>query len=157
MQTPTKYAIYQIKHKIIPHCYIGVTKNWSNRFQVHKAMYKTKNTKLYDTMKRNGGLDCYEFMVLEEFECENRREAEKYETQWIQRMEEDKIELLNSYKLEMNPTKLRKTSNAINYYYRNRKDILKRLEDKRRGINPVLEIHATEPQDNIILEIIPPL
>jgi hypothetical protein len=151
------YVVYQIMHNTLSHCYIGVTRNYDARCSLHRHNLIHSNTPLYETMRENGGIDSYRFMVIEKLDCDNRRDAERLESEWIQRLEGQNIRLLNKNKVGMNDSKLRNTRNALSYYYRNRADILKKMRDRRNGINPLLQIHATETQDNAITEINTPL
>lgn len=145
------YVIYQIMHNTLPHCYIGVTRNYDARCALHRHNLRHSNLKLYRTMRENGGLDSYHFMVIEELDCDNRRDAEQSELECIQRLERQNIELLNTNKIQMNDCKLRNTRNALSYYYRNRGDVLKKMRDKRQGVNTILQIRANEREDNIII------
>jgi len=141
--TTTKYTIYQIKHKQLPHCYIGSTKNFYGRVAVHKTYYKQGiERQLYNTMQQNGGWDSYDIIPLEEFECSNRTEAESRENHWIKRFEGE-MELLNTYKRSMGSIpegttrkwyyKSREHHMQLSreYYYKNRESILERLKGIR--------------------------
>ena len=144
-------------HKTQPHCYIGVTSNYAARTALHRHNIRHSSQKLYETMRANGGLDCYDFMVMEELDCDNRRDAERCELECIQRLERQNIELLNTNKIQMNDCKLRNTKMALTYYYKNREGVLKKMRDKRQCINTVLQINANEPQDNTKTVINTPL
>lgn len=112
-----KYTIYQIIHKLYPHCYIGCTKDFKGRIAVHKTycnQHKKRN--IYDKMNMNGGWEAYDIVVLEEFVCNNRQDAEKVENKWLQKME-DEMMVMNSYKRNMGIVPIGCTNKS---YYRNR-------------------------------------
>jgi hypothetical protein len=48
-------------------------------------------------MNLNGGWNAYDVIVLEEFVCMNRTDAERVENKWIQKIEKE-MPMLNSYK-----------------------------------------------------------
>jgi len=96
-----KYTIYQIIHKQFPHCYIGCTKDLPGRIAVHKTYCNQKKDRyIYNKMNLNGGWEAYEIIVLEEFVCMSRSDAEKIENKWLKKME-DQMMVMNTYKRHM--------------------------------------------------------
>jgi hypothetical protein len=67
-------------------------------------------------MNLNGGWDAYNIIVLEEFVCMSRTDAETRENFWIKKYEKDMI-IMNSYKRNMGSI----PDDCKNpYYYKNR-------------------------------------
>ena len=142
-----KYTIYQIKHKENPHCYIGATRHYKARLALHKTHYKhNKQNHLYNTIRLNGGLDAYEFVILEEFACMSRTDGEQRENYWIQKYE-TQMQLLNTYKRNMVTSipedikhkwyykqRLHNMQLGRSYYYKNRESILARMKEKYEAL-----------------------
>ena len=134
-----RFTFYKIVDKQNTHCYIGSTRNYGARCCLHKNHYKTKDRLIYNTMKLNGGWDNYKFEIIEEREYETRGEAEKYETELIQRME-TQMDILNKNKCGRVPdvehTWYYKNRNsylqkANNYYHQNKERILQKMKEVR--------------------------
>lgn len=136
------YTIYQIRHKTNTHCYIGATRHYKSRIAVHKThLLNEKKSHLYNTMQLNGGWNEYDFIVLEEYQCQSRRDAEQRESYWIQRYEGE-IQLLNTYKRNIGSipenTKCKSYYNhrehnmqiGRSYYYKHREDVLKNRKEQ---------------------------
>jgi hypothetical protein len=67
--------------------YIGSTTNFRRRKCEHKSTstnesHKNHNSKLYKTMRENGGWDNWKIIQLEEYPCEDKRQAEAREEYW---------------------------------------------------------------------------
>lgn len=78
-----KYVIYNIKHNELPLVYIGSTRDLAKRIKVHNIDYlKYPESKVYKTIRDNGGWEAFTFNVLEEIECDCKNDAlmieEKY-------------------------------------------------------------------------------
>ena len=96
-----KYTIYQIIHKQFPHCYIGCTKNLPSRIAVHKTYCNQGlNRNIYNKINMNGGWNAYDVVILEQFACMSRTDAETRENYWIKKMESDMM-IMNTYKRNM--------------------------------------------------------
>jgi len=85
----SKTQIYKIvsKDSSITNFYIGSTTNWTKRKQEHKCRCNTENNKkcnlkIYEIMRENGGFENFNMILVEDFPCKNRREAEKREQYW---------------------------------------------------------------------------
>jgi len=77
------YYIYGLFNEDYPHTYIGHTKNLERRLADHKCCAKTKNSKIYKTMREVGGE--WKMEVLECHEC-NKKYAKKIERYYIELM-----------------------------------------------------------------------
>ena len=127
------YIIYQIRHKTLPQCYIGTTSNYYNRVALHKCHSKYKESLLYNTIRANGGFNEYEFVVLEEYSCGCRRDAESRENYWIKMHERLDVQLLNSYKLGDLSERENSMARCRSYYWRNRDNILAKMKGVREA------------------------
>jgi hypothetical protein len=89
---PTDYSktiIYKIVclDKQIEYIYVGSTTHFINRKYGHKSVCnnqndKKYNLKLYSTIRENGGWDNWTMVQIEEYSCNNKREAECREEYW---------------------------------------------------------------------------
>ena len=74
-------SIYKIQCITTDDFYIGSTNNFTRRRYEHRTRYncnvKRHNDKLYDFMRINGGLDNFEFSVLEEVDSDNLKMIEQ--------------------------------------------------------------------------------
>ena len=91
------YTIYKIS--IAGEDYIGSTRDLKQRKREHKsACYNQNNhgydSKIYATIRANGGWDCCEITPVEEFECETKQQACIREEHWRREYKS----LLNTYK-----------------------------------------------------------
>lgn len=70
--------------------YVGHTTNFVKRKEAHKkcAIYETIQSKgkLYQTIKNTGGWGNWAMLQLEEYHCNNKREAEFRERYWIEQL-----------------------------------------------------------------------
>jgi hypothetical protein len=75
-------------------------------------------------MNMNGGWDAYNVVILEEFVCNSRTDAEKIENKWLKKME-DEMMVMNTYKRNMGivPVDCKNP-----YYYKHRQE--KQLESR---------------------------
>jgi len=113
-------------------CYVGSTANWKQRHHDHKSnCYNEKsrkyNTKLYQTIRENGGWDNFKMIQVGTREQLKKREAEAIE-------EEYRVELranMNSVKCYITETK--KVEDRIkrdsDRYYIKRDEILERKQN----------------------------
>lgn len=102
-------GIYLIKNTLTNECYIGKSKNISNRWASHRRGMFDKKYTLYSDM-RYFGLSFFDFSIIEE--CSEKELAEK-EMYWIKKYQEDGIKLYNIVGV---PQKEK------NYTYRRRKN-----------------------------------
>lgn len=89
----SKTFIYKIccKDTNISDCYIGHTTNFTQRKNQHKTTCNNENDKsyyrfVYVFIRNNGGWDNWNMIQLEELSCENKREAEAKEREWIEKI-----------------------------------------------------------------------
>ncbi len=85
----SKTIIYKIQHKEIDELlYVGSTTDFTRRKAQHKRVCnntndKSYNLKLYSLIRNNGGFDCFNMIIIKEFPCSNKREAEAEEDKVI--------------------------------------------------------------------------
>lgn len=79
-------VIYKIacKNPEIQDIYIGHTTNFLQRKREHFKSFKDANNsrKIYEFMRKNGGWENWEMVVIEHFPCETRDEARARERFW---------------------------------------------------------------------------
>lgn len=81
----SKTVIYRISHKEIEGMdYVGSTVNFLCRKGQHKSKCvnpnsKLYNIKLYQTIRDNGGWDCFQMLEIKKYPCTDHREAEAEE------------------------------------------------------------------------------
>jgi hypothetical protein len=81
--------IIKCKDKNITDSYIGMTTNFNNRKHIHKYDCnndKTKHLKLYSFINNNGGWDNWDMEIIDRFSCNNKKEANKKEVEWIRHL-----------------------------------------------------------------------
>ena len=85
----SKTVIYKIQHRDNDELlYVGSTTDFTRRKAEHKrksnnANGKVYNYKLYKMIRDNGGFDCFNIIVIKEYPCNNKREAEAEEDKVI--------------------------------------------------------------------------
>ena len=88
----SKTVIYKIQHNEDETLlYVGSTTNFNNRKSHHKhscknESYKKHNLKVYKMIRDNGGWDCFSMVKIEDFPCENGRDAEAREDQLMREL-----------------------------------------------------------------------
>jgi hypothetical protein len=112
--------IYKIvcKDLTIKHTYVGHTTQWTDRKSHHKSDCRNENSKnhnfpVYIFIRNNGGWDNWDMILIEDYPCENKLQAEQRERYWI--------ETLNANLNISIPTR-----NKKEYYEDNREYILQR-------------------------------
>lgn len=102
----SKTQIYKIvcKDSNINKFYIGSTTNWTRRKQHHKesCIYekdKRHHLKIYEIMRENGGFENFNMILVEDYPCENRRQAEQREQYWKDLLKPD-MNTINAYLTE---------------------------------------------------------
>jgi len=87
----SKTNIYKIvcKDSTITETYVGNTVNFNKRKSHHKYNCTNKNSKLsnlkvYTFMRENGGWNNWNMVLIEEYPCESRSQAEQRERYWIE-------------------------------------------------------------------------
>lgn len=89
MPTYINTIIYKIvcKDTEITDCYIGHTTNFISRIREHKyacnnEKCKSHNIRLYKTIRDNGGYENWDFIKIEDYPCENKKQAVARENYW---------------------------------------------------------------------------
>ena len=120
----SKTVIYKIQHKSKDELlYVGSTTHFGNRKVQHKdkcynANNKIYNNKLYTTIRQNGGWDAFNMVIIKEFPCENKRQAEAEEDRIMRQM----LSSLNMQRAYITEEEKRKQQHI---YYEENKDIFK--------------------------------
>jgi hypothetical protein len=126
-----KTIIYKIQHKEKDELlYVGSTTHFGNRKAQHKrACYnpngKTYNSKIYTTIRDNGGWDAFNMVVIKEFPCKNKQEALTEEDRVMRQM----LSSLNTYRAYT--TKEEKKKQQKQFYNLN-KDKIKEYREQNR-------------------------
>ena len=81
--------------------YVGHTTNWDKRKASHKERCndeknKKYHLKLYETMRENGGFNNWKMILIEDYPCNGKREAEQREQYHIDLLVE-KINTINAF------------------------------------------------------------
>ncbi len=116
------YYIIVCKDDNIKDCYVGKTKNFKKRIQIHKSdcnniNRKIYNIKLYQYMRENGNINNWNFIQIEKGEYDNKDSAIK---------ERELIEELNANLNIVIPSRTRKE-----YYEKN----IEKIKEKRNIYN----------------------
>jgi hypothetical protein len=88
----SKTIMYKIQHNDDESLlYVGSTTNFNNRKSHHKCACinendKKHNLKVYKMIRDNGGWDCFSMTKIEDFPCENGRDAEAREDQHMREL-----------------------------------------------------------------------
>ena len=112
-----KTQIYKIvsKDSNITNFYIGSTTNWTKRKQNHKKCCNNENDKnynlqIYQIIRQNGDFENFDMILIEDYPCENKREAEKREQYWKELLKPD-MNMINPF-----TNKFNKKENTVEYY-----------------------------------------
>ncbi len=123
------YIIYKICCDDLPEfIYIGSTKSFRNRKSRHKKNCDTDDTKLYNTIRDNGGWDNWRMVILEDI-------GEVSLTQARIKEEEHRVKLnanLNTFRcyITEEQRKEKQKENKKEYYKQNKQEILKYQKEK---------------------------
>ena len=87
----TKFYKLVCKDIHITKIYVGHTINWIQRKYNHKSNCNNSNSKMYDYfvyqfIRENGGWDNWDMVLIEEYECETKLQAEQRERYWIENL-----------------------------------------------------------------------
>ena len=106
MPNYSKTQIYKIvcNNPNIDSFYIGSTTNWAKRKNSHKNRCndvndKKHNLQIYQIMRENGGFENFNMILVEDYPCENRRQAEQREQYWKDLLTPD-MNTINAYLTE---------------------------------------------------------
>ena len=83
---PIEYTVYKIvcNDPDIKDVYVGSTKNFFLRRNLHKSHSTFKDLKLYKTIRDHGGWDNWSMIEIEKFPCKDFNEASKRERYWYE-------------------------------------------------------------------------
>ena len=137
---PTDYSklvIYKIQHVDNPELlYVGSTTDFTKRKNGHKSRCSNHNPignkynyKLYQMMMDNGGWSMFNMVVIKEFPCENKRQAEAEEDKLIREMKSN----MNSNRAFITPEEIIERQKQYNLEHRDENIEYKkqyRLENK---------------------------
>jgi hypothetical protein len=119
-----KSIIYKLccKDPTITDIYVGSTVNKNRRNQLHKHYCNNINDKkynfyVYEFIRNHGNWDNWQFVVVENFPCENKIQLQTRERYWL--------ETLNATLNKVIPTRTIKE-----YYKTNCEEILKKQKEK---------------------------
>jgi len=133
---PTDYSkcvIYKIVclDKNIEYCYVGSTTDFTKRKYCHKSTCnnekdKNHNLKIYKTIRENGGWLNWNMVQIEEYCCNNKREAEYREEYW-------RVDL--NAQLNMNKAFCAETTEEYKkLWYQENKDKIKKQIDYNKDV-----------------------
>ena len=112
--------------------YVGHTTNFTKRKCEHKNNCKNElsskhNYKLYQMIRDNEGWDSFRMVEVEKFPCNDKREAEKRETEIMKELKANlntyKSYITNEEKKEQDKTYREENKDKMNDYYENNKQI----------------------------------
>lgn len=135
----SKCVIYKIccRDPSVTYEYYGHTTNKTNRkighkFSCNNETNKNYNLKVYQTIRENGGWNNWQFIVVEEYPCQNVNEATLRERYWIE---------LKQAKLNMNIP-----SRTIEEWYEEHEGYNKKYYEKNK--EQILEHHKKYNEEN---------
>ncbi len=76
----------------VKECYVGSTTDFTNRKRNHKNTCNNENDKnhnlyVYKFIRENNGWNCWNMVMIEEYPCENKLQAETRERYWIETLQ----------------------------------------------------------------------
>ena len=132
----SKTVIYKIQHKSKDELlYVGSTTHFGNRKVQHKSRCynpneKIYNNKLYSTIRDNGGWDAFNMVIVKEFPCENKRQAEAEEDK-VMRETQSSLNMVRSFVSEEEKLEHRKDYDK-EYYMLNKDTKIKEYIERNR-------------------------
>ncbi len=127
----SKIVIYKIQHQSKDELlYVGSTTHFGNRKRQHKQNCynvngKPYNYKLYKTIRDNGGWDMFNMVIVKEYPCENKRQAEAEEDKCIREMKSS----LNTHRAFTTPEERREHNKE--YRVKNKNKIKEKHKEYR--------------------------
>lgn len=138
-----KIVIYKIQHQSKDELlYVGSTTHFLNRKVQHKrSCYNVNgsgyNTKLYTTIRDNGGWDAFNMVIIKEFPCKNKQEA---------LAEEDKV--MREMKASLNMCRAYTSTEERQEYYKEYRDRNRDRFKEYREQNPRTEYNREYHEHN---------
>jgi hypothetical protein len=145
-----KTVIYKIQNNELDELlYVGHTTHFRNRKVCHKRNCNNPNDKekhnlkLYQTIRDNGGWDAFSMVVIKEFPCENKRQAEAEEDRVMREMKsslnmkrafetpEERYERRLKYGIKWRKDNQECLKEKTKIYYQENKEHIKDYQKKR--------------------------
>ena len=130
----SKCVIYKIQHRWKDELlYIGSTTNFAKRKVQHKQRCFDGSTKsnyrLYSTIRDNEGWDAFNMVIVKEYPCENKRQAECEEDRIIREMNAS----LNMYRAFISPEEGKeRDKKTAKMRYENNKNKIEFIEKEKK-------------------------
>jgi hypothetical protein len=131
----SKTVIYRISHKEIEGLdYVGSTTDFSCRKSHHKGSCINPNSshhhyKLYQTIRDNGGWDCFQMLEIKKFPCTDNREAQAEEEKCRQEINA-KLNMRRAF-ISEEERKVERNENQKKYYEINKEQLNERHKSYR--------------------------
>jgi hypothetical protein len=116
----------------IKECYVGSTTNFIKRKNVHKSACNNEKSKdynfnRYNFIRNNGGWENWSMVLVENFNCESKRELEQRERFWFEKLKST----LNSHKPYITEEENKEYHEEYHKEYRdnNKEQILKQKKE----------------------------
>ena len=134
---PVSFYRFVCQNPDIKCCYVGSTVDFCQRKRDHKSVchnetHSQYNNKLYKTIRANGGWDNWKMIEIESRLVSSKREAEKIEQDWIEKLEAD----LNMVKAYLSLTQQERTSI---YYHKNTEKFLEYARQYREENKEIIK------------------
>ena len=142
----SKCCIYKIEHiddeSLV---YVGHTTNFDKRKTAHKyncynENAKKYNMKVYQMIRENGGWDMFKMIEVEKYPCNERREAEKRETEVMKNLQAN-MNMIKSFVERKDYTK--------EYYIKNIESIKERKKKHRENNIDTYRVKEREKNEKI--------
>jgi hypothetical protein len=117
--------------------YVGHTTNWDKRKASHKERCNDEtgekyHLKLYETMRANGGFNNWKMILIEDYPCTGKREAEKREQYHIDLLVE-KINTIRAFQTEDQKKEIWRKSHENNKEKRNQQSLQYYIQYKKEN------------------------
>jgi predicted GIY-YIG superfamily endonuclease len=150
----SKCCIYKIEHLEDDNLlYVGLTTNFNKRKGKHKSICKNEkdknyNLKLYQMIRGNGGWDMFRMIEIEKYPCQDKREAEKRETEIMKELKSN-LNVKKSY-----ISKEEEKQDRQEYYIKNKDNIIdkshKYYENNKEKISEKSKVRYIDKKEQII-------
>jgi hypothetical protein len=127
----THTIIYKFccKDTTIKEIYVGHTTNFTRRKNQHKLLCYNENSAyynklLYQCIRDNGGWENWSMIQITEVSCNNKREAEAIEHEWIEKLSPSLNKNMPYAKCKEEPVEYKK-----NWYETNKDELLKKAKE----------------------------
>jgi hypothetical protein len=156
-KTPTDFSrcvIYKIVcfDTNITDCYVGNTTNFTKRKNNHKSCCynpnnKEYNKKVYQFIRSHGDWGNFQMLQIEEYPCNNKREAELREEHWRKELTAS----LNGYRAFITEDELSQYQTEYNklYYKQNKDEIKIKYQQNKDQISQSHKLYREQNKDKI--------